>query len=106
MTEGSRRLRHIHNAENADAKRGEALPPETIERMLAAALQGGRRPPDRWAATGWTPAQLALLGTAADEAVAAQIGRTLRAVRVMRIRQGIPTVCNRRRREHKGGHRP
>ncbi len=34
----------------------------------------------------WTPEELALLGTSSDEVVAAQIGRTVNAVRVKRQR--------------------
>jgi hypothetical protein len=56
-----------------------------------------RLPSGRWAETGWTAAQLALLGTLPDERLAACIGRTPTAVRVMRTRLGIPSACDRRR---------
>jgi hypothetical protein len=45
---------------------------------------------------GWTPAELALLGTAPDENVAARIGRPVNAVRLRRMRFGIATVRDRR----------
>jgi hypothetical protein len=45
----------------------------------------------------WTKAQLRLLGKEPDEVVARKIGRTVVAVRVMRLRLGIPTVQDRRR---------
>jgi hypothetical protein len=40
----------------------------------------------------------ALLGTAPDEEVAAQIGRPTNAVRIERNRRGIASACDRRRR--------
>jgi hypothetical protein len=44
----------------------------------------------------WTKAQLQLLGTAPDE-VAAQVGRTVEAVRCQRTRLRIPTARDRRK---------
>jgi hypothetical protein len=41
-------------------------------------------------AFGWKPEEIALLGTLPDEEVAAKIGRTATAVRVMRTRRGLP----------------
>jgi hypothetical protein len=54
----------------------------------------------RWtpANGGWTKKQLAKLGTADDEAVAKQLGRTVTAVRVKRLRLKIPVFNDRRRR--------
>jgi hypothetical protein len=46
---------------------------------------------------GWTAEELALLGTAPDAEVAAQIGRTEGAVTLKRCRLGISTSCDRRR---------
>jgi hypothetical protein len=37
----------------------------------------------------WTAAELALLGTASDEEVAARTGRTRESVRLMRTRRGV-----------------
>jgi hypothetical protein len=51
----------------------------------------------RWKTTGWTPEQLALLGQLPDAEVAAKIGRTEKAVRVKRLKLGIATAVDRRR---------
>src|SRR5262249_13675357 len=53
--------------------------------------------PDRWAETGGTAEQLALLGTAPDEDLARRLGGSVKAVRVRRTRRGIPTARDRRR---------
>ena len=53
----------------------------------AKAHEAHKRLGNRWAATVWTAAELALLGTDTDVAVAAQIGRTRAAVRAMRSRR-------------------
>jgi hypothetical protein len=45
----------------------------------------------------WTAEELALLGTLPDDEVAAMIGRTTNAVRLMRTTRGIPTARDRRR---------
>jgi hypothetical protein len=89
-TEGSKRLRQLHNAELGADKRGIPLPPQTVERRRAAALADGRRPEGRWDEDGWSAEELALLGSDTDEAVAARIGRTLDAVRLKRDRLRIP----------------
>jgi hypothetical protein len=46
----------------------------------------------------WSVADLQLLGMEPDEVIAARIGRTANAVRVMRTRRGIPSARDRRRR--------
>jgi hypothetical protein len=53
----------------------------------------------RWtlANGGWTRKELALLGTD-DEAVAKRLGRSVKAVRVKRIRLKIPVYHDRRKR--------
>jgi hypothetical protein len=55
--------------------------------------------PESW---GWTPQQLALLGTAPDEEVAARTGKTPAAVTRKRCLLGIPSACDRRRRVRHG----
>jgi hypothetical protein len=54
-------------------------------------------PSGRWDETGWTAEQPAMLGTLPDERLAACIGRTPTAVRVMRNRLGIASARDRRR---------
>jgi hypothetical protein len=46
--------------------------------------------PGQWVGKEWTPAQLTLLGTDHDEAIAKRIGRTLVAVRSQRTLRKIP----------------
>jgi hypothetical protein len=46
----------------------------------------------------WTAEQLALLGTAPDEEIAARIGKTPGAVCAKRCQRGIPTFQDRRQR--------
>jgi hypothetical protein len=48
----------------------------------------------------WTPEDLALLGTFTDEPIAALTGNTTVAVHWQRTRRGIPSACDRRRREN------
>jgi hypothetical protein len=64
-----------------------------IEKNLAQHLVTGYHGPR------WTKRQLAMLGTMPDAEVAAKIGRTPNAVRIMRERLGIPTFEDRRRRD-------
>ena len=47
------------------------------------------RPEGRWEIGGWTNAELELLGTDHDEAIAKKIGRTRTAVTVKRLARGI-----------------
>jgi hypothetical protein len=91
-TDGSRRLHRASSEKGAARTRGKALPAEQVERRrptrapgLAEYLRG-----KRWAGTGWTAEQLALLGTVPDDVVAARFGRSENAVRVWRGRLGIP----------------
>jgi hypothetical protein len=46
----------------------------------------------RWGSKGWTAEQDALLGTARDATLAKRFSRTETAVRVRRVRLGIPTA--------------
>jgi hypothetical protein len=49
----------------------------------------------------WTKAQVRLLGTMPDEDMAAKVGRSPNAVRLMRTRRGISTFRDRRERENR-----
>jgi hypothetical protein len=101
-TEGSKTLHRELSEAGARITRGRPRPREAVRRTMATRmLQGYRPPPNRWKQTGWNVEQLALLGTAPDEAIASRIGRTAVAVRVMRIRRGIPSFSDRRRRANK-----
>jgi hypothetical protein len=96
-TEGSRRLIRAASEMGAAEQRGRELPPEQVERRrrtareknLAQYLQPGYH--GQW----WTREQLQLLGKEPDEVVAAKVGRTANAVRVMRGRLGIPNPAAR-----------
>jgi hypothetical protein len=97
--EGSRRLYQMVAEAGAAKVHGKTLPLELVaerrrrvlELNLARYLEKGYHGP--W----WTTAELALLGTAPDEEIAARVGRTKEAVRRMRTQRGIPTACDRRR---------
>jgi hypothetical protein len=102
-SEGSRRLILAICDVNAEQARGQKLPPEQCERRrqtnpalnLKLHLRLGYHGP--W----WTTEDLALLGRFTDEHVAALIGRTTQAVRCRRTELGIPSACDRRRRENR-----
>lgn len=57
----------------------------------------GLRPTGRWAKTGWTAKQYALLGIMPDADVAGFVGRTPGALRSRRTRKQIPAFRDRRR---------
>jgi hypothetical protein len=90
--EGSRRLIQSASDAGAAAVRCKRLTPQESERRRQTAivlnlkqyLRPGYHGP--W----WTTQQLQLLGIAPDEAVAAQIGRTPNAIRIMRAQLSIP----------------
>lgn len=100
-TEGSRRLHAEASEKGARKTRGKWLPPDQVERRRRTALQLGLKPTGRWREDGWTPEQLALLGTMPDAKLARRIGRTARAVQQRRILLGIPSAKDRRRRENR-----
>ena len=58
----------------------------------------GLRPLNRWAEGGWTPEQVAMLGTDHDEVIAKKVGKTTNAVTRRRTREGIAAHRDRRRR--------
>jgi len=78
--------------------RGKKLPPEQVERRRRTARKLGLRPPQRPGGRPWTGKEKALLGTMRDGELATRIGRTANAVTVRRLRLGIPTALDRRRR--------
>lgn len=63
---------------------------DELDAKSATSKRLGLCPPNRWTPTGWTPEQLALLGTDTDEAIAERLRRSRSAVRAMRFRRGIP----------------
>ena len=103
LNEGSARLRRRLNQEIGAGLRGKRLPPDQVERRRRTALELGLRPRQRPGGRPWTETELALLGTAPDAEVAARVGRTEAAVRVMRTRLGLPTAADRWRRDYSKG---
>jgi hypothetical protein len=101
----SSQIEHAHLAGTNPEPGGEAIvalvPSIGIRQFTAVtksahyqAVAGKRRPGGR----PWTAKELRLLGTVPDEELAARIGRTAGAVRIMRTRLGIPSAEDRRRR--------
>jgi hypothetical protein len=74
--EGSRRLYQQLSEAGARKTRGQRLPADQVERRRRTALELGLKPTGRWGQTGWTAAQLALLGTLPDERLAARPPRS------------------------------
>jgi hypothetical protein len=91
-SEGSRRLIQAAVEAGADVARGVPLSEEECERRSRTNREKGlkRHLHPGYHGPRWTPAELALLGTMPDDALAAQIGKTPGAMRVMRTRLGIP----------------
>jgi len=91
-SKGSRRLILAASKRGAQTMALYGLPDAVCDQMserakrqnLASFLRKGYHGP--W----WTQEELRLLGTEPDEELAARIGRSTTAVRVMRIRRGIP----------------
>jgi hypothetical protein len=98
---GTRRLVKAASEAGAATQRGHPLPPEQVERCRRTAreLNLARHLRPGYLGPRWSAEDLALLGSATDANVAAQTGRTVGAVRVMRTRLGIPSACDRRRRQ-------
>ena len=101
LNEGSARLRKAINRELVSQMKGKPLPPEQVERRRRTAKELGLRPPPRPGGRPWTERELGFLGTAPDAELAARFGRTETAVRVMRLRRGVPSPRDRRRREYR-----
>jgi hypothetical protein len=100
-TAGSQRLIRAAAAKGGRGMRERGVTPRerAQRRRTALDLDLGRYARAAALARAWPAGQLRLLGTAPDDEVAARIGRTPNAVRVMRTRLGIPSACDRRRRE-------
>jgi hypothetical protein len=94
--DGTRRLMHASAKAGAAKVRGQTLPPDQIERrrQTALALNLARFLRPGYHGPRWTARQLRLLGRLADAEVAAKIGRTVNAVRIMRARRGIPKATS------------
>jgi hypothetical protein len=93
LNEGSALLRGVMNRELGDRQRGKKLPPDQVERRRRTALELGLRPrPGHVNGRRWTKRDKALLGTMWDGELAARVGRTPEAVRIMRTRLGIATA--------------
>lgn len=97
-TAGSQRLYDVISERGAARLRRRRLPAAQIRRRCETALRLGLQPSGRWNGRGWTSEQLALLGRMPDAALAAIIGRSVSAVRLMHTRRAIPTALDRRRR--------
>jgi hypothetical protein len=97
---GSQRLIRAASEQGAAQTRGVKLPPEQVERRRRAAVElgYGRRLRPGCHGPRWTRRQLALLGTDDDDVIAAKVGRTPEAVRVMRRKRQVPKFRDRRRR--------
>jgi hypothetical protein len=89
-TIGSKRLHQVKSREGADAVKAKEWTADDLERKRRTSLRLGLRPPNRWAESGWTADELALLGTMPDVELAAKLGRTSAAVRAARRRLHIP----------------
>jgi hypothetical protein len=86
-SEGSRPLILAASERGVARVRGQPVPPHVRELRRRIATEGdfaGRMRMCRWRAE-----EVALLGTDSDQAIAAQVGRTPAAVRLMRTRLGI-----------------
>jgi hypothetical protein len=89
---GSARLIRAASQKGADEMRRKDWPAQArgerreraVQGNCAARLQPGNHGPR------WTQGQLALLGTDADELIAARIGKSRDAVRAQRVRRKIP----------------
>ncbi len=101
FNEGAARLQTALNVRKGAALKGKRLPPAAVERRRRTAKELGLRPSQRPGGRPWTGEELHLLGTLPDAELAARFGRTETAVRVMRLRRGILSVRDRRRREHR-----
>jgi hypothetical protein len=98
--EGSQRLIRRASELGASQVRGKRLPPEQVEqrRRTALELNLGQYLWPGYHGPRWARRELALLGTDDDDVIAAKVGRTPEAVRLMRRKRKVPKFRDRRRR--------
>jgi hypothetical protein len=101
-TPGSDRAHQVASLEGARSIKKKVWTPRELLRKSKAAKGVGLKPGPRWTPEngGWTPEEVALLGTDHDEVVGERIGRTADAVRCKRKMLRIPTFRDRRYRGH------
>jgi hypothetical protein len=97
--EGTHRLIQAAAEAGGEVFRGVSLPEEWCEQRRQRALEHnyGAFLPLGYHGPWWTEEELALLGTASDEEIAARIGRTTEAVRIKRTRRKILNPYDQRR---------
>ena len=92
-TEGSQQLHQQSSEAGARKLRGKTRPAAAVRKQVKTCRERGYKPGSRrWEKTGWKQWELDLLGTAPDAEVAAQIGRSVSAIRAMRWRLGRGSV--------------
>jgi hypothetical protein len=91
-TLGSKRAHQHHSEAGAKVMKRRKWTEEELAEKRRVSSELGLKPGVRWTPErgGWTPEQLALLGTDTDTAIAGRLNRTLNAVRLKRERLAIP----------------
>ena len=91
-TPGSKKAHLAGSRAGAETLKAKEWTDEELDAKAEAAKKCGTRPGPRWAPErgGWTPEQIALLGTHYDAVIAARLGRTAVAVTVKRNKLKIP----------------
>ena len=104
-TPGSEKAHLKASRKGAKAVKGKEWTVEEREKKRKLSKRLGLQPGPRWTqeAGGWTPEELALLGTNYDEAIARKIGRTVSAVRIQRRNRKVKAFRDRRRRGEEVG---
>ena len=99
-TPGSEKAHLKASRKGAKAVKGKEWTEEEREKKRKLSKRLGLQPGPRWTpeAGGWTPEELAQLGTDYDEAIARRIGRTVSAVRSQRRNRKVKAFGDRRRR--------
>jgi hypothetical protein len=97
-TEGSKQLHQEVSDQAAEVTRGTRQSEETVRQRMQTRRERGCPLPVRWAEDGWTPEEVALVGTMPDEELARQLGRSPSAVSLKRRRLKIANPRDHRRR--------